>query len=284
MNNRLLREKIAGSKRIPNLPKQAQYLLGAFNNPDLDYPDVARIISQQPTIAVRLVALANPAWAAPAIPVNSLERACINLGFKVVRSVSIGLALISPFNTGACPAFDIRHFCMSSKLVADASTLLASSMPNQPRQAFLQVLYTGGLMHNLGLICLADLMPMETNQVLSSMASQPQLTVNQALENTLQTNYCEVGGLFAEIWGLPEDLTAIIKFHRSADYPENHAELIALISDAAMLVSALFSGQPELPATLATKKLGIKDTDHQAILEHLQPLFPHTSELAKALF
>ncbi|AEG00501.1 HDOD domain-containing protein [Methylomonas methanica] len=284
MNNLLLREKIADSKRIPSLPRQAQQLLQAFNNQDLDYGDLARIISRQPTIAVRLVALANSAWAAPAVPVNSLERACINLGFKVVRSVSIGLALISPFNTWACPAFDIRRFWMSSKLVADASALLASAMPDQPQQAFLQVLYTGGLMHNLGLICLADLMPEETNQALSNLASQPQLTVNQALENTLQTNYCEVGGLFAEIWGLPDDLTAIIKFHRSTDYPENHAELIALISDAAMLVSTLFSDQPELPITLATKKLGIKDTDHQEILENLQPLFLQTNELAKALF
>lgn len=284
MNNTLLSEKIAVSKRIPNLPRQAQHLLQAFNNPDLDYGDLARIISRQPTIAVRLVALANSAWAAPAVPVNSLERACINLGFKVVRSVSIGLALISPFNTLACPAFDIRRFWMSSKLVADASTLLASALPNPPRQAFLQVLYTGGLMHNLGLICLADLLPEQTNQVLSGLTSQPELTVNQALENTLQTNYCEVGGLFAEIWGLPNDLAAIIKFHRSTDYPENYAELIALTSDAALLVGALFSKQPALPATLATTKLGIDDADHQAIFEQLQPLFVQTNELAKALF
>ena len=284
MNNLVLRQKIVDCKAIPNLPKQAHRLLRAFNNEDLDYRDLTKIIADHPTIAARLIALANSAWASPATPVNSLERACVNLGLTVVRSVSIGLALISPFKISACPAFDIRRFWVSSKLVADGAVLLASVLPNLPQPAYIQTLYTGGLLHNIGLICLADLLPKETHQALLSVSSTPDLTVNQALYRLIQTDFCEVGGLFAETWGLPEDLVAIIKFHQAADYQIDNWQAIGLVGYSAAMVGALFDNQAELPSFIPAEKLGISPADQQQVFEKLKPLFLDTSELAKALF
>ncbi len=284
MNKQLLREKFADCNDIPNLPKQAHRLLLAFSNPDIHNGDLAKIISEHPTITARLIALANSAWAAPAMPVNSLERACVNLGLTIVRSVSIGLTLISPFNTVACPAFKIQRFWISSKLVADAAVLLADVLPNQSQQEFMQTLHTGGLLHNLGLICLAHLKPKQTQQALLSAVASPDLTVNQALYEIMQTDYCEVGGLFAEIWGLPEDLGAVIKFHRHADYQGDQWLNIALIANAAVMVSALFSNQVEAPVFALADQLGISQADQLQVFEKLKPMFVETSKLAKALF
>lgn len=284
MNNQQLRQKITDGKGIPNLPKQAQRLLQAFNNEDLDYRELGKILADQPTIAARLIALANSAWAAPATPVNSLDRACVNLGLSVVRSVSIGLALISPFNISACPAFDIRRFWISSKLVADGAVLLASALPSPPSYAFIQTLHTGGLLHNLGLICLADLMPKEIQQVLLTVQASPDLPVNDALHQFIQTDFCEVGGLFAETWNLPDDLIAMIKFHRDPDYPGQHGEKVALVGAAATMVSALCNNQSTLPTLNAAEKLGINEVEQQQIFENLQPLFAETTELANSLF
>lgn len=284
MKNLPLHQKIVTCKDIPSLPKQAHRLLRAFSKENLDYHDLAKIISEHPTIVARLIALANSAWAMPVNPINSLEQACANLGLTVVRSVSIGLTLISPFNISACPAFDLRRFWASSKLVADGAVLLAYALPNQPNPAFLQTLHTGGLLHNMGLICLADLVPKETQQALLCVKSTPELTVSHALYQTLQTDFCEVGGLFAETWGLPDDLATIIKFHRTTNYQDHYWEFIALIGNAATMVSAIFNNQPALAPPIATAKLGISDADHQQVFENLKPLFIQTNELAKALF
>ncbi|MCK9606841.1 MAG: HDOD domain-containing protein [Methylomonas sp.] len=284
MNNPPLHQRIVACKNIPSLPKQAHRLIRAFSKENLDYHDLAKIISDHPTIAARLISLANSAWAMPANPINSLEQACANLGLTVVRSVSIGLTLISPFNISACPAFDIRRFWASSKLVADGAVLLAYALPTQPNPAFLQTLHTGGLLHNLGLICLADLVPKETQQALLWVKSNPELTVNRALHQTLQMDFCEVGGLFAETWGLPDELATIIKFHRTTNYQEHYWEFIALIGHAAAMVGSLFRTQSALPPSIAIAKLGICDTDHQQVFEKLKPLFIQTNQLAKALF
>ncbi len=284
MNNSLLRQKILDSKRIPILPKQVQHLIKAFSNDDLEYRDLAKIIADHPVIAARLIALANSVWAAPSLPVKSLEQACINLGLSIVRSVSIGLALISPFNISACPAFDIRHFWISSKMAADAAVLLASARTNPPEQTFLQTLHTGGLLHNLGLICLADLMPKETHQALLQVKATPGLTVNQALYELLETDFCEVGGFFAETWGLPEELVIVIKHHRDTHYQGQYAEQTSLVGNAALIVSTLFSRQTTLPALSLTPPLNSSQAEQQQLFDKMQNLFLKTTELAQSLF
>lgn len=284
MNNTLLRQKILDSKRIPILPKEVHHLIKAFNHDDLSYRDLAKIIQMHPVIAARLIALANSAWAAPSVSINSLEQACVNLGLTIVRSVSIGLALISPFNTSACPSFDIRHLWVSSKLVADTAVLLASSKPVQPDHVFLQSLHTGGLLHNLGLICLADLMPKETHQALLKVKTTPLLTVNEALFEILETDFCEIGGFFSEIWKLPEELISIVKHHRDADYHGQYWEPISLVGNSAIMVSALFKNQEALPELALKESLHISQADQQQVFESLQPMFGKTTELAQALF
>ena len=284
MNNSHLHQKILDGKRIPSLPKQAHRLLQAFNNEDLDYHKLTKIISDHPNITARLISLANSAWAAPAVPVNSLDRACINLGLKVVRSVSIGLALTAPFKTSACPAFDISRFWISGKLVADCAVLLASNLPNPPEDEYLQILHTGGLLHNLGLICLADLMPDETQQALSNANATPELTVCAALYQLIETDFCEVGGLFAEMWSLPDHLVAIIKFHRVTYQQNSYWESARLVGLSTIMVSALLSNQPQPPALSEEETLGISQADQQQIFASLQTLYIETIELAKALF
>jgi len=284
MNAIQLRQKIIDYKRIPSIPNQVHQLLQAFTKDDLSYRELAKIIENHPTIAARLIALANSAWAAPLNPVNSVEKACLNLGFMVVRSVSIGLALISPFNISFCPDFDIRRYWVSSKLVADGAVLLASGMPTQPPHSFLQIVHSGGLLHNLGLLCLADLMPKEMQQALLTVKEAPELTLNETLHQMTDTDFCEVGGLFAETWGLPEDLVAIMKYHRDNHYQGQYREYTLLVGNAALMVSALFRNQETLSPQITLEKLEVSQAYQQQIFDKLQTQFQETSELARVLF
>lgn len=284
MNNLLLRQKIVACKGVPNLPKQTHRLLRAFDNEDLDHHNLVNIIFDHPAIAARLIALANSVWANPTTPVNSIERACANLGLTVVRSLSIGLALISPFNIAACPAFDIHRFWISSKLVAEGVALLASVLPNKPSPEFVQTLYTGGLLHNLGLICLADLMPKETQQALLYVNSTPDLSVNEALYHLIHTDFCEVGGLLAETWGLPDDLIVIINHHRNTNYQGRYWELSALVGNASVMVSTLSKNQSDLSALNVTDKFGINQSEQQQVFNSLQAKSLKVTKLAGVLF
>jgi HD-like signal output (HDOD) protein len=98
MENTALAHLITNSKRIPTLTIQVRFLFQAFSDDTLGLSGLAKTLKYYPIISARLIGLANSAWFAPAMPINSIERACARLGMDIVRSVSIGLALISPFN------------------------------------------------------------------------------------------------------------------------------------------------------------------------------------------
>ncbi len=284
MNATALRQRIIDTKRIPSLPTHIQHLIQSLTKDDLSFRELAKIIEAHPPIALRLIALANSAWAAPINPVTSVEKASLNLGLTIVRSVSIGLAVIAPFNISFCPAFDLHRFWVSSQLVASGAVLLAAGMPTQADDSFLQTIHTGGLLHNLGLLCLADLLPKETQHALCAVNKAPELTLNQTLSQTIDTDFCEVGALFAETWGLPQNLVDVIKYHRDDQYHGQYWQHAALVGNAALMVSALFKNQESLPLHTTLEKLAISQTYQQKIFDKLQAQFQETSELAKALF
>jgi len=284
MENSALAHLIANSKRIPTLTTQVRFLFQAFSDDTLGLSDLAKILKDYPIISARLIGLANSAWFAPAMPINSIERACASLGMDIVRSVSIGLALISPFNVLSCPAFKINRFWVSSKLVADGSVLLASKLSSPLAHDSLQTLYTCGLLHNFGLLFLADAKPEETQQVLKSHENNPELDLNTALYQYFGADFCKIGAWIAEHWGLPDDLVAVIKYHREMNYQGDHWQKSALVGSAAAIVSALSHDSQTMPDLPILEKLSISIVDQQQVFDKLQVMLPKLSEMAKTIF
>jgi HD-like signal output (HDOD) protein len=283
MDSSFVIKRIMESNRIPNLPNQLRRLLAAFNDENLGLQDLARIIEDHPSIVARLIALANSAWAAPLAPISSIDRACAHLGLNIVRSVSIGLALMSPFKLGSCPAFDLRRFWVSSKLVADAASSLATKLPDTSDHDLLQTLHTAGLLHNFGLLCLADIMPRETHQALTRTHNNPEISVNAALSELLGTGFREIGGWLAETWGLPSSLIAVMQHYADPNYREIHWQEARLVGCAAELVNVLYRQEP-LPETMNIEKLSLNATEIAAVFTQLETELPKMKALASTLF
>ncbi|MCP4996368.1 MAG: HDOD domain-containing protein, partial [Gammaproteobacteria bacterium] len=137
--------------RLPVLPAGIPYLLTVLTDEEIAINELARILERFPTIVARLIALANSAWSSPASDVTSLEMACARLGFNIIRSVSIALAIAQPFDPNRCQAFDAERYWCSALLTADAATWLSplSQVAYAPEPETARV---GGLLHNLGLL------------------------------------------------------------------------------------------------------------------------------------
>ena len=149
---------LSSDDQLPTLGGQMSNLLEVVSDEDVEYRDLVDAIEQCPSIAARLMFLANSAWAAPAVPITSLEGACGHLGLRLVRSVSIGLAVASPFDPTRCPAFDAARFWSSALSVADGCVWL-SEIARDSQGLERQTLYTAGLLHSLGLLWLAEKHP-----------------------------------------------------------------------------------------------------------------------------
>lgn len=280
-----LPDAIADINQLPALPHDVHHLIQALADDGLDYAGLAKVLQNHPTICSRLIALANSAWLNNnGEPVTSIERTCFKLGLNIVRGVSIGLAVMKPFNVNQCRSFDIRRYWASSMLAAQAATDLAWALPDaEVDEAFVQTVHTAGILHNLGLLCLADTMAVQTHEALRLKRANPQLHLNQALRQTVGTDYCEIGAHLARYWGIPEALCTIIEHHRHPGYRGDYWKQTLIVGAATRLVSALFK-DAEMPNLEMLEILAIAENTEQRCFAQLQTEFAKTKELAKVLF
>ncbi len=272
-------------ERVPVLPPGAAYLLKALNDDNVGYAELAAIVERFPSIAGRLVALANSAWSAPVSEITSLKMACARLGVNVVRSVSIALAIASPFDASRCPAFEGQRFWCTALLNADAASWLAP-LARAPGPVEPQTARTGGLLHNLGLLWLADQLPDSTNEALSAAVHDPELSVRRALNEICGIDYRQAGHSLGKAWALPPVLVAAMGPCDGTKPQDVDAEwsVARTVCSAAMLVSALYAETPNPPEDPGIEQLGITPEGRAAVFARLSDRFDDTRELAKTLF
>lgn len=198
---------------LPALPAGTPELLQTLMDDDIGFKELSELLQHFPSITARLLYLSNSAWAGSVSPVTTVESACVKLGLSVVRSVSVALTISSPFNLLRCPAFDVERFWMSALMVADIAVLLARSQPAYQSEQ-IPTLQTAGVLHNVGMLWLADRFPDITTQALTEAANDDQLSISNALEQLCGGGYAEVGGCLAASWHLPAVLSEAIREHQ----------------------------------------------------------------------
>lgn len=266
---------------IPVLPDGIPHLLHALEDDDVDFKELTRLLEEFPSIAGRLIAVANSAWAAPTTPVLTLLDSCTRIGLTVVRGLAIALAVTAPFNVHRCPDFEPERFWSSALLAADGAELLGRYR-SQGSDA--QLLRTAGLLHHLGLLWLADRYPMETSRALNVYAETPGVDLAQALRDLLGTDYCEVGGRLAQVWSLPAPLTDVMCYHRTPNYEGEYRELVRAVGDAVRLVRQLYD-----PADIAGDRdagcdQSVTSEQCRKVFDRLQQRFDNTVQMASSFF
>ena len=251
--------------RLPTLETGAAQLLMEIADAEVSMDRIVQLVEVSPSIAARLLAMANSAWSNPVAPVTSVADACSRLGLNVVRTTTIALAIGQSFDTGRCPAFDVdRFWCTSiiaSRLIAD----LAPRFGVEPNTAA-----TAALLHNIGLLWLADTMPGETHESLVDANDQAELGISAFLQQRCGTNRVQASQTLYAAWRLPDALTG-----RSDD----EGKLATLITRCEEMATEIFAEvEPDAAATVAG------DAAIAPIYEkHLAEL-PKTRTLAAMLF
>jgi HD-like signal output (HDOD) protein len=278
--------KFKGQIRIAPLAMNIHVLMQALSDEELTPRQLASVLHHYPVITARLIALANSAWVSPAMPITNIEAACVRLGNFVIKGVSIAIAVASSFNTARCPSFDTIRFWVTSILVAEGAGLLAAKLPN--RQDYPTDIeftaQTGGILHNLGLLWLADNMATETASALKLVTENPLITINDALTQCIGIDYCQAGAWISKRWHIPEDLINVIQHHRDPIYLKQAAAPVLLVGGAAKMVSSVFHGFSEPSEFEGFDYLGISLAEQESVYKQLEKRLDSTRELARALF
>lgn len=270
------------SLRLPVISPGAASLMQQLSDDTIPFDQLAAIIERFPTITARLISLANSAWAGSTREVTNLPDACTRLGFNVVRSTSIALIVSAPFNPNRCQLFSPVQYWQDSMLIAEAAFGLSSD--HLPESLCSQTMRTLGLLHNLGLLWLADSMPEETQAALSLTQQDTGISTSEALIRTCGFDYAVAAEALCEAWNLPETITRVLAHQNDPYYKDNLWQGPELLRLSKAITKQLGEATPESLAPLANDALGISFSDLRAEYRRLEKLQPRINELASTLF
>lgn len=221
------RQEIQKQKELPTLSPDIERILTGCENPTITQTALADILGESPTIAARLLGLANSSFFGQQGRVHSLAHAISVLGLVTVRSVAIGLALSGIFRTERCPHFYAERYWTSSVMTALMSCTIHARIPEAIRPRGDSV-YMTGLLQNLGLLALVSLYPEKMDQALTAFEAAPERKLAEHIKDYLEVDHYEAGVWLGSKWHLPEDILLVMKHHHDPDYRGEHWPLVVL--------------------------------------------------------
>ncbi|BCL62855.1 hypothetical protein DGMP_35480 [Desulfomarina profundi] len=268
------------SAQLPVLPSSVSTLLTAFEDETLDYGEIAEILHNFPTIVIRLISLANSAWSAPIRKIAELDEACARLGFGVVKSISISLAISAPFDPGRCPPFDVHKYWVRAMAVAETTFNLTAATSGKD---LLRSARTAGILHNLGLLWMAHQLPQATAHALRLHQSDQNISIDQTLKEQTGAGYREAGGYLGKLWCLPDPLPQTMEFHENKDYRNKGWEMSLLVGVAISMIAAAEFHLKWSPPFETLEVLEIKSVEAENIFNNLWKQFERIQQSAVAL-
>lgn len=268
-------EQLASGELPPHTANSA-HLLQLLMDPDQDMAGLAAAIELHAVIVGKLIALANSAWSNPIRPVTALDEACARLGLDVVRTLSIALAVGRSFAVGKCPEFDPKRYWMSSIIAADIASRLALELDLDPGTA-----RAAGLLHNIGLLWLADRAPAETAAALKAAQEYGDIGIDARLQDECGVGYRAAGTLLLKRWALPEALIACFDPPPDTDNQPAVRHMSDLVHVSADLTAEVLSGNADTCREYCLSKLDSQQLREE--IAHQLSRLSRTEDIVAAL-
>lgn len=234
---------------LPSVPDSVIAVRNVLHDPDASIEEACRAIGHDPTLAARLLRVANSPAFAGISTCNALPAAVVRLGNAVVENVMLILAVARVFSVGKRAAIQphLTRLWAHSARVAALSDVLAEQTPHLQRD----VAVLAGLIHDIGAIPL-----------LVKAQEYPTLFNNPLLLNHLiAVLHGELGEAVLESWNGPPELAKVVTGHdqieRDVPGPADYTDLVLvanLVSYVDMNESEAAEPYWSLPAC---RKLGV---------------------------
>lgn len=277
------RQEIQKQKELPTLSPDIQRILDSCENPTITQTALADILSESPTIAARLLGLANSSFFGQQGQVHSLSRAISVLGMVTVRSVAVGLALSGVFKTDRCPHFQVERYWVSAVMTALMGSALHSHVQESLRPPGDSV-YMTGLLHNIGLLALVHLYPEEMDAAFANYEADPEHKLGEHIRNRLDIDHYQAGIWLGSKWHLPEDILLVMKHHYDREYRSECWPLVLLEGVCARWANQIVDGVEDIDAEAPSlEALGIPAARAEKLREQMRGKLESIQEMA-ALF
>lgn len=198
-------------KHLRLVPSVALKLLKLTNDNNARIENLSQIIETEPVLAAKILKQVNSAAYALPNKITSINRAVNMLGFSTVRRLAIDLLLYNKLIQQNSPQiFDFLFFWQHCLYVASLSRRIAVALKHPDPD----LVYTGGLLHDIGKVALETYGHMTYSDFICSINKSGHSTIEEE-RRFFGITHTEMGHVFCLEWQLPTSIMAIVACHHN---------------------------------------------------------------------
>jgi HD-like signal output (HDOD) protein len=228
-------KQIESGYSLPLLSPVAMQLVEMALDETCSAKALATLIKRDPSLAVRVLKLANSAFFHTTQPTTSLKQAIVKLGFQRLRIMALSLSLRTTFPMGKIGAFDYEQFWHTTLYRALIAKSLAAHLKNcHPEEAFV-----AGLIMEIGLLILFDLR-MKSDAEAPPVQLEPLEELLTWERDRYGIDHRQVGEAALRYWRFPDTVVECQLLYGQAALSQD-APLLAKIYELSREFSGLIS-------------------------------------------
>jgi diguanylate cyclase (GGDEF)-like protein len=235
--------KIQQCANLPSLPTIAVQILDLTGKPDVNFAEIARVISKDSALSSKILRTANSSFYGLSQRVGTISRALVILGLKSVKTLVLGFSLVSILSKNKSVGFQHLRYWRRSIYAATAARTLAGKMNlAQQEEAFL-----AALLQDIGMLALNQVIGVKYGEICGKCATHLELI--KAERESLGITHAEIGATLAEQWKLPPILAGAIRAsHNTSRIADPAQRQVALVVRLAGQCADVFVDADAAPA------------------------------------
>lgn len=245
---------------VPSLPAVYLRLSAVVDHPRSSMRAIEAVVCEDPSLAGRLLRLANSAFFGFPARVDNLSRAITLVGTRQLRDLAMATSVLELFR-GVSP----EHVTMPSFWRHGVTCgLAARALAGWRREANPEQYFVAGLLHDIGRLVLYLKLPEEMNRILEQ-AARSGAPLYEIERQHLGFDHAAVGGELLRHWNLPPHLCDAVAWHHAPRSAKLHEPMAALVHVADVFANAAgygSSGEARVPPlnTLSWQQLELPPT------------------------
>ncbi len=225
--NPQLRQIVGRLGRLPSPPKLYWDLTRATARPDVTMQELADLVEQDPAMTAKVLQLVNSAVYGSARHHASVHQALVYLGTQRLKALAVTAQV---FLEGRASARGVDLEAVQQH-AADVAAL-AQQFVGDPGRA--EIVFTAGLLHEIGKLVLAIGAPDEMEEVSRVCAATGALP-HDVEQDILGTTHGEAGAYLLALWGLPLEIVEAAQHHHHPERAPTDVVVAVHAADALLL-------------------------------------------------
>ncbi len=212
----LIREVV----KLVSVPDVYYKLETLIEQPHSTVDDFAFVIGADADLCARLLNLANSAFYSMSVPIESIEKAVMQIGVRQIREMVLVTAIKGAFDALPSGQVDMDSFWRHSIAVGMMAKHLAKAirMPQPDR------MYVPGLLHDIGRLVLFLKLGADMGELMIRRDDE-KLSLHRLEFDYLSYTHAEVGGRLLAQWKVPPSIVEPVLHHHQPHYSfEFHRE------------------------------------------------------------